>query len=347
MIRLESRDPVGYIKPSSPATQWLAAVLITLSLIAFPALAKEGAHPYERWAEELGIDMNVSYDGIRIMEFQGGQFEANERRAPGKMYSEMYMANMTTGIILREDLQKSYILMPSMGFYKEDSLKGGMMQAANGMEFKKIEKVGREEIIGHPSTKFKTKFKDNEGKGAGFIWVTDTGVPIKMDMIYSNSQFKGERINMVFTELNLREQDPAFFELPANLKPMGMSSIGDLMKMGGTAPATAPGTAPATETTASTPPASGDGDLAARQQACIEEAAKAAEQTKSAKTKTKGFGRLLGKMSRTANRLGLSNKLGGASRDIYNANATANDIDSIANDLGITEADVEHCRDPS
>lgn len=339
MTRYESRDSVGLVKPASPASRWIAGMLIFMGLFASPAFAKEGAHPYERWADEFGIDMNVSYDGIRVMEFQGGQFEATERRAPGKMYTEINMGNMTSGVILREDLQKSYILMPSMGFYKEDSLKGGMMQSANGMEFDKIEKVGREDILGYPSTKFKTKFKDNEGKGAGFMWVTDSGVPIKMDMIYSNSKFKGERISMAFTELNLREQDPAFFELPANLKPMGMSSLGDMMKMGGAAPAAAP--------TASAPPASGDGDLAARQQACIEEAAKAAEQANSAKTKTKGFGRLLGKISRTANRMGISNKLGGASREIYDANATATDIEDIATELGITEDDVERCKDPS
>lgn len=344
MIRRELRKAVSLTGLASQSVGWLAGALILLC-VSLPVSAKDsGVHPYDRWAEEFGLDMNVSYDGVRIMEFQGGSFEGTEHRAPGKMYFEMHMANMTTGVILREDLQKSYILMPSMGFYREDSLKGGMMQSANGMEFSKIEKVGREEIIGHPSTKFKTKFKDNEGKGAGFMWVTDTGVPIKMDMIYSTRKFKGERINMVFTELNLREQDPAIFELPANLKPMGMSSIGDMMRQGATPPAT--------DSTASTPDTSSDvdssdGDLATRQQACIEDAAKSAEEARSAKKKTKGFGRLLGKMSRTANRLGISNKLGGASRDIYDANATANDVADIANELGISEDDVERCRDPS
>jgi hypothetical protein len=71
---------------------------------------------------------------------------------------------------------------------------------------------------------------------------------------------------------------------------------------------------------------------------------KSAEQTKSAKSKTKGFGRLMGKMARTANRLGISNKLDGVSRDIYDANATATDVADIADELGITEDDVERCR---
>ena len=322
----------------SRAALWIAGVLIAFCL-GVTANAADSAHPYQKWADALGIDLDVSYDGIRVMEFRGGTFEAVERRAPGKMYSEVHMGNMTSGVILREDLEKSYILMPSMGYYKEDSLKGGMLQSSNGMQFSKIEKVGKEDINGHPSSKYKTRFKDNEGKGAGFVWVTDTGVPIKMDMIYSNKDLKGERIMMQFTELNLREQDPAVFELPPNLKPMGMSSLGDIMKMGAQQQGT--------DSTATAPAATGGGDLSSRQQACLEEAAKAAEEKDAASKKTKGFGRLMGKVARTANRLGISNKLHGVSRDIYDANATTADVEDIAGNLGITTEDVERCRNAS
>ena len=218
--------------------RWLYRLgrILTVACLGLFASSAFAVHPYDPWAAELGIDQNVSYDGTRVMEFQDGQFEMIERRAPGKMYTEMYVANMTSGVILREDLGKSYILMPSMGFYREESLEGGLMQASNGLEFSEIEKVGNEDVNGHASTKYKTRFKDNEGKGAGFIWVTDTGVPIKIDMIYSGQSSKGQRITMQFTELNLRAQDPAYFEVPANLKPMtmgaGMANLGQLMGMG-------------------------------------------------------------------------------------------------------------------
>ncbi|MEH6518764.1 MAG: hypothetical protein V7742_18960 [Halioglobus sp.] len=315
--------------------------------LSFSATAE--VHPYEQWAEEFGIDLEVSYDGTRLMEFQGNKVSATERRAPGKMYSEVQVGGMTSGVILREDLKKSYILMPSMGFYREESLEGGMLQASNGMEFSKIEKVGPETINGHPSTKYKTRFKDNEGKGAGMIWVTDSGVPIKMDMIYSSSQFKGERISMQFTELNLREQDPAYFELPANLKPMSMGSLGDLMKMGAAA-----AQAPPTQSTASQSPAasqpsatatSADIGLADKQQACLQAAAKQAAEKKEQEKQTKGFGRLMGSLARTAKRFGLAD-LSDITRGLYDAEATADDAAVIAEELGISEDDVERCRNP-
>ena len=126
MTQHDSKEPVSYAGLASRSAIWLAGVFITLC-VSLPASAKDGVHPYDQWAKEFGLDLNVSYDGKRVIEFQDGSFEGTEHRAPGKMYFEMYMANMTTGVILREDLQKSYILMPSMGFYKEESLKGGMM----------------------------------------------------------------------------------------------------------------------------------------------------------------------------------------------------------------------------
>lgn len=231
---------------NSLKTKWLCMWTIATSamLVAVHVLA---ADPFEQWAEELGVDLNASYDGTRVMEMKDGTFEFVEHKAPGKMATEMTMGSMSTGILLREDLGKGYVLMPSMGMYQETSLEDGMMRNSNGLKFQSIEKVGREEIIGFPSTKFKTRFEDKDGKGAGFIWVTDDGVPIKMDMIYTSEEVKGLRLSMEFVELNMREQDPAVFELPEGLKPMalgGMAGMGDMMNPG-SAGAAAPGAASA------------------------------------------------------------------------------------------------------
>lgn len=228
--------------------RFLFAQVAALCLLAVPALAP-AAHPWERW-EELGIDPNVSYDGVRVMTMEQGEFEITERKAPQKMFTEFNMGAMSGAFILREDLDKAYVLMPSMGMYRETSLSEGEYEAAGGMEFSDIEAAGEEVVNGHPSTKYKARFKDKEGKGAGFIWITDSGVPIKMDMIYSSRGEKGMRISSELVELNLRPQDPAAFELPAGLSPMGAKGIlGSVFgKQGGlmpTAPAAPAASAPA------------------------------------------------------------------------------------------------------
>lgn len=228
----------------SDLRSWFAPLAVACLLaVPAPALA---THPWERWAE-FGIDPNVSYDGLRVMTMKEGEFELTERKAPQKMYSEFHMGSMSGGFILREDLDKSYLLMPSMGMYREMSLSEGEYEAAGGMEFSDIEAVGEEIVNGHPSTKYKARFTDKEGKGAGFIWITDTGVPIKMDMIYSSRGEKGMRLASELVELNLRPQDPAAFELPAGLSPMGAKGMfgAAFGQQGLTVPAAATGAASA------------------------------------------------------------------------------------------------------
>ena len=226
---------------------YIVRMFLTICLAAWLLAAASPAaasHPYAKWADEFGIDLDASYDGTRVMQMKDGSFEFVEHKAPGKMYTRVDMGGMSSGVILREDLGKGYLLMPSMGMYKETSLEEGMMESSNGLQFQQIEKVGSDEVLGYPSTKYKTRFQDNDGKGAGHIWVTDSGVPIKMDMIYSNADAKGLRLTMEFIELNMREQDPAIFELPAGLKPMsfgGMTGISEMMKQGNDGSASAPG----------------------------------------------------------------------------------------------------------
>ena len=53
----------------------------------------------------------------------------------------------------------------------------------------------------------------------------------------------------------------------------------------------------------------------------------------------------MGSLTRTAQRFGLSN-IGEITRGIYDADATADDVSVIADELGITEEEVQRCRQP-
>jgi len=87
--------------------------------------------------------------------------------------------------------------------------------------------------------------------------------------------------------------------------------------------------------------------LQAAQQQCLQE--KIAEKQKSQKKK-KGFGSLMRAVSNTAARFGggsdLARQVSQSSRDIYNVNATADDWERAAEDLGLTEDELEACRNP-
>lgn len=86
--------------------------------------------------------------------------------------------------------------------------------------------------------------------------------------------------------------------------------------------------------------------LRAAQQKCLEEKVAAAEE---ANKKKRGFGKLVRAVSRTASTFGgseLSRQLSRTSYEIYSASATAEDLAGAAEDLGLTEGEVEACRNP-
>lgn len=95
------------------------------------------------------------------------------------------------------------------------------------------------------------------------------------------------------------------------------------------------------------PQPSNEAALQQAQQACLQEKIAAAQ---ASQKKKRGFGSLVRAVSNTATRFGGNNELARQVRqtsyDIYKVDATADDWDRAAKDLGLTNDDLEACRNP-
>lgn len=101
-----------------------------------------------------------------------------------------------------------------------------------------------------------------------------------------------------------------------------------------------------TNTAASAPATRSPEELQAAQQACIQDKVAKAQ---ASQKKKRGIGSLMRAVSRSATRFGnsnVANDIARTSSDIYNVNATASDLESAAKDLGISESDLDACRNP-
>ena len=104
---------------------------------------------------------------------------------------------------------------------------------------------------------------------------------------------------------------------------------------------------------ASAPPAAAaapqpmdEASLQQAREACLQEKMAAAQ---AAKKKKRGFGSLMRAVANTATRFGgneLTGQISETSRDVYDVNATAQDWERAAEDLGLTADDIEACRNP-
>jgi hypothetical protein len=163
---------------------------------------------------------------------------------PGKERREDFIEGGETMIsIRRDDLGKTWILLPSEQMYMElnaGAPQGETNSRAPGPEDydTQMSEAGREEINGLMTNKSKVIMTGKDGsKMGGFWWTTDDGILVKMDVIAID---EGDRMRMKreLSNIVVEPQDDALFEIPEGYNSL-MMGIGAGMLgipgMGGTA----------------------------------------------------------------------------------------------------------------
>jgi hypothetical protein len=186
----------------------------------------------------VSIGRATNTEGAKIAPFSAdAQIETEENQMTSKVYykpgmvrDEMNTGGMQMVTIQRFDEGKVWILM-GQGMYMES--KAG--QSDQAPEYKLIERsvVGKEDINGMPTTKYKTVYEGKDGRFGGFTWFTDDNIAVKGFMI---SETKGEKQRIKWTMSNVQRgnQPDSLFQLPAGAKPMGIASM--MSGMGGAMP---------------------------------------------------------------------------------------------------------------
>jgi hypothetical protein len=175
----------------------------------------------------------VEYSADRVMETSAGTFNGRVVAAKDRERAEIEMEGMKSVMILKLDEKAGYMLMPAQKMYQVVDFAKARQQAGTGpANDVSISVVGREDLEGHSTTKYKVLMKD--GTAGGFMWFTDEGIAMKMDLLVKTGD-KSERMTVRLTNLQIGPQDPAQFEVPGGYTKM--ASFGAAMFGGAAGPA--------------------------------------------------------------------------------------------------------------
>ena len=168
---------------------------------------------------------SVEYSADRVMETSAGTFTGKVFASKDKERSETNMGGMQSVMILRRDKQLGWMIMPMHKMYQTlDFAKAQTQSGAAPNDQVDITEVGADTIEGFATKKYKMLLKD--GTGGGFIWVTEHGIAVKMDMISKDGGEKS-RMTILLKNLKMGPQDEKLFELPSGLTAMPtMGSLG-------------------------------------------------------------------------------------------------------------------------
>jgi hypothetical protein len=160
----------------------------------------------------------AEYSADRIMETPSGKFTGKVYVAKDKERTETDMGGMQSIMILRKDKQLGWMIMPSHKMYQTLDFAKAREQSGSAPDDQiDVTEVGAETVSGLNTTKYKMVMK--VGSAGGFIWISDEGIPIKMDMLSKDGRSK-TRITVTLENVKIGALDPQLFELPAGLNAM-------------------------------------------------------------------------------------------------------------------------------
>lgn len=156
-----------------------------------------------------------------------GEIGENARIFPAKVYSrqkqlrvEINNAGRTVVHISRGDKRPPvfWMLMPDEKMYVETVGGENPLDPFSPTSDIKIEKVfvGKENVAGRPTNKFKMTWRDKEGKKRiGFAWeaIDLNNAPIRQEFFR-----EGEHVLVQLTNIKVQKLDPDLFEVPSDYK---------------------------------------------------------------------------------------------------------------------------------
>lgn len=175
----------------------------------------------------------VEYSADSNMETADSVTAGRVNYAPGKERREYIEGGEKMIMIIRQDKQRVWMLMPEEKMYIDTKI---TKDRKDDMSAYKIEqsRVGEETVNGVRTTKHKVIMTGPKGdKLGGFFWLTKEDILMKMDAISVEKGSK-ERIKIELKNLKVGAQDPKLFEIPPGYSA-GMGGLGGMMggMMGG------------------------------------------------------------------------------------------------------------------
>lgn len=173
------------------------------------------------------LEPNAAYSAVRIMRSGGMEMRGPVHHDHGKERWEVSPQGMRQVMIRRPDQERMLMIMPDMNMGMElDLSQAERVPSAESYAAKQPDVLGREELDGEMTTKYRLVEDTARGPFTMLFWVTDDGIPLRMEGSSAQGDFE-----MTLSELKRGPQDASLFEPPAGIQlmPANPAMMGPMM----------------------------------------------------------------------------------------------------------------------
>lgn len=172
-------------------------------------------------------EAKIGFSADRILIVNGKPYQGRLWTMPGMERHEQNLNGIPAAFVLRSDTPIANLVLPDLHTVVEFLLPPELHLFADPRLTKKP--VGHETVNGIATTKYAVDETVPEGHGSGFLWLSDTGIPMKLEGSFTRNSGKVATLRWELSHVHLGPQPAALFEAPHGFSKLPAEAIVPLL----------------------------------------------------------------------------------------------------------------------
>jgi hypothetical protein len=177
-------------------------------------------------AATLG-EAKTGFSADRILIVDGKPYQGKLWTMPGMERHEQNLNGIPAAFVLRSDTPIADLVLPGLHTIVEFPLPPELHLFADPRLTRRP--VGHETVAGIPTTKYAIDETVPEGHGEGALWLSDSGIPMKLDGSFTRTSGRITRLHWELSHVKLGPQPGALFTPPQGFSKLPAEAIVPLL----------------------------------------------------------------------------------------------------------------------
>ena len=172
-------------------------------------------------------EAKVGFSADRTLIVDGKTYQGKMWTMPGEERHEQNLNGIPAAFVLHTDTPIADLVLPELHTVVEFLLPPELHLFADPRLTRKP--VGHEAVNGIPTTKYAIDETVPEGHGEGFLWLSDNGIPMKLDGSFTRTSGRVAHLHWELHNVKLGPQPVALFETPHGFSKLPAEAIVPLL----------------------------------------------------------------------------------------------------------------------
>jgi hypothetical protein len=172
-------------------------------------------------------EAKTGFSADRILVIDGKTYHGRMWTMPGMERHEQDLNGIPAAFVLHSDTPIADLVLPKLHTVVEFTLPPELHLFADPRLTRKP--VGRETVDGIATTKYAIDETVPEGHGEGSLWLSDNGIPMKLDGTFTRTSGRVAHLHWELTHVQFGPQPASLFEAPHDFSKLPAEAIVPLL----------------------------------------------------------------------------------------------------------------------